>query len=79
MIVGAGYTGCSAALHLAREGKNVRVLDTAEPGWGCSGRNGGQVNPGGTRQTPDEIVETLGRQWGERFISMGHETCDLVI
>ena len=78
VIVGAGYTGCSAALHLAREGKNVRVLDTAEPGWGCSGRNGGQVNPGGTRQTPDEIVETLGRQWGERFISMGHETCDLV-
>ena len=78
VIVGAGYTGCSAALHLAREGKNVKVLDSAEPGWGCSGRNGGQVNPGGTRQTPDEIVDTLGQQWGERFVSMGHQTCDLV-
>ena len=78
VIVGAGYTGCSAALHLAREGRVVRVLEAAEPGWGCSGRNGGQVNPGGTRATPEEIIEVLGKEWGERFIVMGHETCDLV-
>ena len=78
VIIGAGYTGCSAALHLAREGRTVRVLDAAEPGWGCSGRNGGQVNPGGTRATPEEIIEALGTEWGERFIAMGHETCDLV-
>lgn len=78
VIVGAGYTGCSAALHLAREGRAVRVLEAAEPGWGCSGRNGGQVNPGGNRATPDEVIEVLGKEWGERFIAMGHETCDLV-
>ena len=78
VIIGAGYTGCSAALHLAREGKSVRVLDSAEPGWGCSGRNGGQVNPGGTRLTPDEIIAELGPEWGPRFVAMGHETCEMV-
>ena len=78
VIVGAGYTGCSAALHLAREGKEVRVLDTAEPGWGCSGRNGGQVNPGGQRATPEEVIDVLGDDWGNRFNQMGHATCDLV-
>ena len=45
-IIGAGYTGVSAALSLAEAGKSVVVLDAHQPGWGCSGRNGGQVNPG---------------------------------
>ena len=42
-IVGAGFTGLSAALHAALEGKSVIVLEASEPGWGASGRNGGQV------------------------------------
>ena len=78
VIIGAGYTGCSAALHLAREGRAVRLLDAEQPGWGCSGRNGGQVNPGGTRETPQQILHTLGAHWGNRFIDMGHRSCDLV-
>ncbi|MCC6195832.1 MAG: FAD-binding oxidoreductase [Burkholderiales bacterium] len=45
-VVGAGYTGLSAALHLAERRVRVAVLDAHEPGWGASGRNGGQVNPG---------------------------------
>ena len=45
-IVGAGYTGLSAALHLARAGLSVVVLDAHRAGWGASGRNGGQVGSG---------------------------------
>jgi glycine/D-amino acid oxidase-like deaminating enzyme len=43
LIVGAGYTGLSAARVLARAGRKVLVLDAAPFGGGCSGRNGGQV------------------------------------
>ena len=42
-IVGAGYTGLSAALHLAEAGFKVVVLEAAHVGWGASGRNGGQI------------------------------------
>ncbi|MFT5218795.1 MAG: glycine/D-amino acid oxidase-like deaminating enzyme [Planctomycetota bacterium] len=45
VIVGAGYTGLSAALTLARAGKSVAVLDAAQIGHGCSGRNGGLIGP----------------------------------
>ena len=46
LVVGAGYLGLSAALHLAEAGRDVVVLDAEAPGWGASGRNGGQVIPG---------------------------------
>ncbi len=42
-VVGAGFTGLSAALHLAERGYSVIVLEAARVGWGASGRNGGQV------------------------------------
>ena len=77
-VVGAGYTGLSTALHLARAGRRVVVLDAGEPGWGCSGRNGGQVNPGGMKMLPDDVVATLGPVWGERFLEFGDRSCDLV-
>jgi len=44
-IVGGGYTGLSAALTLARAGRDVVVLDAEAPGFGCSSRNGGLVGP----------------------------------
>ncbi|MQT12507.1 NAD(P)/FAD-dependent oxidoreductase [Segnochrobactrum spirostomi] len=59
-IVGAGFTGLSAALHLARRGTNVTVIDQASVGWGASGRNGGQAGLG-WRKTPQELAATLGR------------------
>ena len=42
-IVGAGYTGLGAGLHLAEAGYKVVVLEQAKVGWGASGRNGGQI------------------------------------
>ncbi len=46
-IVGAGFTGLSAALHLAEAGTDVVVLEAETPGWGASGRNGGFCCLGG--------------------------------
>ncbi|MFT6606088.1 MAG: gamma-glutamylputrescine oxidase [Halocynthiibacter sp.] len=45
-IIGAGYTGLSAALHLAQSGRSVVVLEAGEIGEGASGRNGGQLHSG---------------------------------
>lgn len=46
VVIGSGYTGLSAALQLARGGRDTIVLDAADAGWGCSTRNGGQVGTG---------------------------------
>jgi len=54
LVVGAGYTGLSTALHLAEKGAQVCVLDAHAPGWGASGRNGGQVNPT-LKHDPDDL------------------------
>lgn len=59
LIIGGGFTGLSTALHLAQGGASVRVLEAHEPGWGASGRNGGQVNPS-LKHDPDELVQQLG-------------------
>jgi glycine/D-amino acid oxidase-like deaminating enzyme len=46
VVVGAGLTGLSTALHLAREGASVALLEAHTVGWGASGRNGGMATPG---------------------------------
>jgi len=45
-VIGAGYTGVSAALTLARAGRDVLVLDAEAPGFGASSRNGGMIGSG---------------------------------
>ena len=45
-VIGAGYTGLSAALHLAQQGLDVVLIDAQRVGWGASGRNGGQIGSG---------------------------------
>ena len=45
-VVGGGYTGLSAALHLAERGYDVVLLEAERIGWGASGRNGGQIVTG---------------------------------
>ena len=53
-IIGAGITGLTAALHAARAGMSVIVLEAQRVGWGASGRNGGQVGSGFNRD-PDRL------------------------
>ena len=77
-IVGGGYTGLSAALHLAEAGREVVLLEAGEPGWGCSGRNGGQVNPALNYILPHNFEKAFGSVAGRRFAHMAHGSCDLV-
>lgn len=71
-IIGAGYTGLSAALHLAQAGVDVTVLDMHAPGWGASGRNGGFCCLGGAKASAARIVRTYGHAaaeaWGQAQI-----------
>lgn len=66
-IVGAGYTGVSAALHLAEGGASVAVLEGVEIGFGGSGRNVGLVNAG-MWVMPDELPAALGAVHGRRLL-----------
>lgn len=52
-VIGAGYTGLSAALHLAKAGRDVVLLEAQRVGFGASGRNGGQLGSG---QRQDQIA-----------------------
>jgi glycine/D-amino acid oxidase-like deaminating enzyme len=69
IVVGAGFTGLSSALHLREAGVDVAVVEAAEPGWGASGRNNGQVIPTLSRPDPDDIVAKHGAV-GERFVAL---------
>ena len=72
-IVGAGFTGLSTALHLSRRGADCVVLEANEPGWGASGRNGGQINPG-LKHGPDEVAA----RFGTRAVEFSHAAPDYV-
>lgn len=65
-VVGGGFTGLSTALHLAEQGAQVVLLEAEEPGWGASGRNGGQVNPG-LKHDPDTVERDFGQDLGRRM------------
>ncbi|MFZ5609817.1 MAG: NAD(P)/FAD-dependent oxidoreductase [Pseudomonadota bacterium] len=68
-VIGAGYTGLSAALHLAERGYEVVVLEAKRIGWGASGRNGGQVGSG---QRKDQ--EALEARYGK---TIAHQLWDI--
>ncbi len=76
-VVGGGFTGLSAALHLAEAGTKVVLLETAEPGFGASGRNGGQVIPG-FKLDPDELIRRFGEKKGEAMAHYAGGTADFV-
>ncbi len=68
-VVGAGFTGLSAALHLAQGGARVAVLEAAEIGFGASGRNVGLVNAG-MWVMPDALPGVLGPVHGARLLDL---------
>lgn len=58
-VIGGGYTGLSGAIHLAKKGYSVVLLEAQKMGWGASGRNGGQVGSG-QRKAQDELEKMFG-------------------
>src|SRR3977135_1524845 len=72
-ILGGGVAGLSPALHLAEQGTDAIVLEAREPGWGASGNNGGQLNPG-LKLDPDTIEATFGAELGRRMIAFAYDT-----
>ena len=76
-IVGGGYTGLSAALHLAEAGIDVVLVEEHRVGWGASGRNGGQIHSG-QRRDVDWLEANLGRDHARRLWDLGEEAKALV-
>ncbi len=76
-IIGGGFAGMSTALHLAEQGTQVALLEAFEPGWGGSGRNGGQVIPG-LKYDPDELEAMFPGAVGERLAQFAGRTADSV-
>ncbi len=68
VVVGGGITGLSTALHLAERAVRVVLLEAEQPGWGASGRNGGQVNPG-LKHDPDLVERDFGSELGARMVA----------
>ncbi len=78
VVIGGGFTGLSAALHLSEAGKSVVVLEAREIAWGASGRNGGQVNPG-CKLLPAQIKALYNEgERGSAILKFIDGTCDLV-
>src|ERR1700690_839408 len=76
-IVGGGITGLSTALHVAEQGAKVILLEAEEPGWGASGRNGGQVNAG-LKLDPDLVERDHGVELGGRMNALAGDAPALV-
>jgi glycine/D-amino acid oxidase-like deaminating enzyme len=76
-IIGAGFTGLSAALSLAKRGAEVAVLESETIGWGASSRNGGMVLTG-LKLGVNELISTYGRELTRRMYAASLETIDTV-
>ncbi|PVB62967.1 FAD-binding oxidoreductase [Labrenzia sp. 011] len=76
-VVGGGYTGLSAALHLAERGLDVCLLEANRIGWGASGRNGGQVGSG-QRVEQTVLEERHGKPHAKLLWDLAEESKALV-
>ena len=77
LIIGGGYTGLSAALHLCESGVDVVVVEAAQLGEGGSGLNGGQVIPG-VKHDPDTLEQMFGAGLGAQLVETVGSGPDLV-
>jgi glycine/D-amino acid oxidase-like deaminating enzyme len=76
-VVGGGITGLSTALHAAEAGAKVVLVEAQDLGFGASGRNGGQVNPG-LKLDPDTVERDFGLDLGGRMNALAGAAPSLV-
>ena len=72
-VIGAGFTGLSAALALAKRGAKVVVLESETIGWGASSRNGGMVLTG-LKLGANQLISTYGRDLARRMYAASLES-----
>ena len=75
VVIGGGFTGLSAALNIAKDGRHPIVLEAREIGYGASGRNGGLVS-GKLRASLYTIAQTHGTDVAKRLYELGHEAIE---
>jgi glycine/D-amino acid oxidase-like deaminating enzyme len=77
VVIGGGFTGLSAALHLAQSGVKVCLVEGKTIGWGGSGRNNGQVIPVLAGCEPSDLEAHFGEA-GERFVHLIRDSADVL-
>ncbi|WP_313615702.1 FAD-binding oxidoreductase [Agrobacterium sp.] len=78
-VVGAGYTGLTTALELARKGIKVALVEAQEAGFGGSGRNAGHCTPTFSYYSLPSLKKMLGEPWAERIIHRQTRANDRVV
>jgi glycine/D-amino acid oxidase-like deaminating enzyme len=76
-IIGAGYTGLSAALTLSRAGRSVVVLEAGAPGQGASSRSAGMIGHG-HRLSYAKVIERFGPEKAEDLVREGMASLEFV-
>ena len=76
-VIGGGYTGLSAAIHLRQLGYSVTLLEANRVGWGASGRNGGHVGTG-QRAEQEQLEKWVGLEQARALWQLGLEAVSTV-